>query len=211
MEFIIKAVVAFLATNLEEMVLIIIFFGSGRVSILDVFKGQYIGFLIILLLSLIGSAIGHLLDKPVVSLFGLLVIYTGLLELWEYFNLEKESSLIAQPDAIKTYFGNQPVFKKYFPEHLAMVASCTLGMGADNLGVYIPIMAPMAWYERLNMVFLFLSFNFLLLVLSYILVNQKRLAIILEKAGRVGKPLVLIALGSYLLYNGNVWSLLKRL
>ena len=211
LEFIFKAFTAFLATNLEELILLVVFYASGRFAIIDIIKGQYIGFFTILILSLIGSVIGHMLDKQVVSLFGLLLIYSGIIELWEYFTLEKDASLIAQPDAIKMYMSNQPMLHKYFPEKLALVASTTIGLGADNLGVYIPLMAPLAWLDRLAFIFLFLGFNLLLAFFAFFLTEQKTLAISLEKLGRVGKPVVLIGLGVYLLYTGNVLLLLKNI
>jgi cadmium resistance protein CadD (predicted permease) len=211
LEFIFKAFIAFLATNLEELILLVIFYASGRFAILDIIKGQYLGFLLILTLSLVGSVIGHMLEKPVVSLFGLLLIYSGLVELWEYFTLEKEASLIAQPEAIKTYMSNQPMLHKFFPEKLALIAATTIGLGADNLGVYIPLMAPLDWSDRFAFVFLFLGFNLLLAFFAFFLTEQKTLAIRLEKAGRLGKPIVIVGLGVYLLYSGEVLQILKNI
>ncbi|MCU1679827.1 MAG: putative quaternary amine transporter [Amycolatopsis sp.] len=124
-----EAVGMFAATNIDDLVVLSLFFalsrragvGPGRVVL-----GQYLGFGAVLAVS-IGGALGvGALPKSVIAYFGLVPVFLGLRAAWTTW---RGSSA---PDVEQGSAGGPTVLA---------VAAATFANGGDNIGVYVPVFA----------------------------------------------------------------------
>jgi cadmium resistance protein CadD (predicted permease) len=111
-------VIAFSATNLDDIVFLTIFFSQTRRP-WRVVLGQYLGFTVLVLISLIGFFGSRILPHDWIRLLGIAPIAIGLKKLF-----------VRHDENLK-------------PNHpgIFSVALITFVNGADNIGVYAPLFA----------------------------------------------------------------------
>jgi cadmium resistance protein CadD (predicted permease) len=131
------SVTAFVATNLDDAFLLLLFFGDRRYRARHVFIGQALGVGLLVLLSLIGARAALALPARAVGLLGLLPIAIGVKQL-----LERRRARQAEPEAVVAPPGAAGW------RRAAAVAGVTLANGGDNVGVYIPLFATRAYWKR---------------------------------------------------------------
>src|ERR1700682_6180182 len=83
----ITGITAFVFSNLDDLLLLALWFaeartGAATLKLYNVVVGQYVGFSILLVLSLIGFAIGSVLPIEWIGLLGFLPILIGLHKLY---------------------------------------------------------------------------------------------------------------------------------
>jgi len=110
LEIIITSILAFAATNIDDLFLLTLFFGDTRYRASHIIVGQLLGIGILIVLSLGGSLIGELIKPSYVSWLGLFPIYLGVKQ---YINLFRKKDDAAQP-VLKS--GNIE-FNPAIPEH----------------------------------------------------------------------------------------------
>src|SRR5690349_18972108 len=74
------ATLAFIATNIDDILLLMLLFSQVNVTIrkIHIVAGHFLGFVAILALSLVGMAVALLLPRTVVTLLGIIPILIGL-------------------------------------------------------------------------------------------------------------------------------------
>ena len=80
-----QAVAMFVATNIDDLVVLMVFFGRARgdrSATARVFVGQYLGFIAILVVSVIGALGAQLLPDSAVAYFGLVPLLLGIRAAW---------------------------------------------------------------------------------------------------------------------------------
>jgi cadmium resistance transport/sequestration family protein len=128
------AVVAFVATNIDDILILIMFFSQVNENFRrrHIFIGQYLGFSLLLVASLPGF-FGSLFVAPAsIRLLGLVPIVVGLSSLLQ--SEEKDDSLV------DTQSGTSPLNKWLSPQTCS-VAAVTVANGGDNIGIYVPLFA----------------------------------------------------------------------
>jgi cadmium resistance protein CadD (predicted permease) len=84
---VVKALLAFVAVNLDEFVVLVVFFSQAvtrQFTVWHVIYGQLIGFTIVLLISLLGALLGtYYVPMTYVSLIGLLPLGMGFYDLYK--------------------------------------------------------------------------------------------------------------------------------
>lgn len=209
---ILRAVTAFTATNLDDILVLLLFF-SQAVTVIQkrrIVVGQYIGFTVIILVSLPGFFSGLIVPKPWLGLLGLLPISVGVKQLWELRQQgltelsEQELSLSnSTPQPLKAIAG-------LLHPQTYNVAAVTLANGGDNFSIYIPLFAGVS----LTGLGLTLSVFYLLVGvwcgLGDRLSRQPHLARLLTRHGQIAVPFVLIGLGLMLIYERGTLALWPR-
>jgi len=176
-----QAVGLFVATDIDDLVLLSLFFSQANRapgSTWRVVAGQYLGFAAIVAISLAGARGADLLPKHAISYLGLLPIAIGLnaaLRAWPYWSRDVEL----------------PVPRI----GMLAVAGITLADGGDNIGVFVPALAARPGAVRIGMVLVFLVMVAVWCRLGYLLGNRRLAIIAVRRWGRVVYPVVLVAVG----------------
>src|SRR5689334_15382583 len=78
MQSIITSILAFSSTNIDDIFVLMLFFGSKRFKPIDIFVGQYVGIVTLVIVSLAGAYLGGFIDPRYVGLLGFFPIYLGI-------------------------------------------------------------------------------------------------------------------------------------
>lgn len=184
-------VATFTATNADDALLLLAFFGDRRFRARHVFIGQALGIGLLVLLSLAGAALALALPERWVGLLGLLPIALGLRELitrWRGHDDDEPAKLETEVTRIT------PVWQR-----VAAVAGVAIANGGDNIGVYVPLFAarPPAQVALLLAVFAVMLATWLFG--AFYLARRSALASRIQRSGHQTFPFVLIGLGVILL------------
>jgi len=194
--FILQAIGLFIATNLDDIIVLSLFFarGAGRSgTTAKIIAGQYLGFGAILATAVI-VALGarSFLPESFIPYFGLIPLALGLRAAWQSWrgkDDDDDEQVTGKPISVMT------------------VAAVTFANGGDNIGVYVPIFVTVGAVGIIAY-----SGVFLLLVAGLVLVaryvaTRKPIAATLERWEHVLFPLVLIGLGIFILVEGGAFGL----
>jgi cadmium resistance protein CadD (predicted permease) len=190
------AVVLFLSTNVDDLVVLIAFFANARFRARDVVAGQYAGMAVLFIVSVAGALLTLAIPKAYLGLLGIFPILVGIKKLLEL-RLDR-----AEGDPTKAVttgsYGNT-----------ASVALVTVANGGDNIGVYVPSFAVHSDSQVAMIAVVFVAMTALLCLLAHGMVNHPRLGAPLRRYGHIFAPLVLIALGILIIHDaGSISSLL---
>ena len=117
---------AFISTNIDDLLILTLLYAQANTPREEhqISRGHTLGIALLTLISLLGAYGVRLLPGKVLPFLGLIPIFLGLRVLW---NLRKNqhSEMPSQPVG-----GASGVWS---------IAAITIGNGADNIGVYIPL------------------------------------------------------------------------
>jgi cadmium resistance protein CadD (predicted permease) len=204
------SVIAFIATNLDDLVVLVLLFApaargvkgglkAGQLRPQQIVLGQFLGFAALVLLSLPGFFGGLMVPKPWIGLLGLVPMLLGLRSLLGP-NDDDDPALQAV---------NLPVQKPLFlsPQTYA-VAAITIANGGDNIGIYLPLFASLSWLSLLITLGIWFALVGLWCGLAYWLANHPQLVPLVGRYGDRLVPIGLVALGLYILAENQSWLLL---
>jgi len=183
MKLIGSAVGMFAVTNIDDLLVLAVFFGlaaGSRRAGLHVVLGQYLGFGAILAVSVLGALGAGLLPAGLIPYLGLLPLLLGLRAAWK----------VIRPDD-----GAPPAVKLGF----AQVAAVTFANGGDNIGVYVPVFAVAGTGAMTGYVVVFLIGVAVWCALGWFLAGRPLVATALSRWGHVILPVVLIGIGLVIL------------
>ena len=184
-----EALSLFLVTNIDDLVVLALFFGwaSSRRERWQGVLGQYVGFVLLLLLSILGAAGATLLPDDAIRWLGLLPLALGLHAGWTAL---RERRSVAEEAPVRRAVG------------WWTVAGVTFANGGDNVGVYVPAFAQLEAAEVALFVAVFLGLVALWCLLAARIAAHPRGAATLDRWGDVVYPVALIAIGVALLATG---------
>jgi cadmium resistance protein CadD (predicted permease) len=193
------AVVLFLSTNVDDLVVLVAFFANARFRARDVVAGQYAGVAGLFIVSVAGALLTLAIPKAYLGLLGIFPIVVGIRKLLE---LRHDRAEADPTKAVTTgSYGN-----------IASVALVTVANGGDNIGVYIPAFAVHSASQVAIIAVVFVAMTALLCLLAHGMVSHPGLGAPLRRYGHILAPLVLIALGILIIYNaGSIPSLLRAM
>jgi cadmium resistance transport/sequestration family protein len=200
---VIAASTAFVATNIDDIVILMLFFSQTNSSFRrrHIVVGQYLGFIGLVIASLPGFFGGLILPKPWIGLLGILPIAIGIMNLID----DKEDEVQTVSDSDSTVAQNLIVA---IAPQTYKVAAVTFANGGDNIGIYVPLFASS---NSANLAVILLTFSVLIAVWCYIaysLTRHRAIAQILTKYGKRIVPFVLIGLGIFILLESGTYQLL---
>ncbi|MBD2111849.1 MULTISPECIES: cadmium resistance transporter [Cyanophyceae] len=194
----VKAAIAFVATNLDDFVLLMVFFSQvpNRFSHRQIFWGRYLGFAALVVLSLPGFFGGLVLPKAYVGLLGLVPIAIGLRQLFRREDGAEEQVV--------------PPKLPLLNAQMAAIAGITLANGGDNIGIYVSLFVGQTWAELGVTLLVFGVLVALWYWLARGLVGQPGVRDRLTVVGHRLMPLVLIGLGLFILVDSGTYRLIGR-
>ncbi len=202
--YILQGITAFIATNLDDIVVLMVFFAQVNASLRpwQIVTGQYLGFGILVLLSLPGYFGGRLVPVQYIGLLGLVPLGIGLKMLFTP-NDEAEDAVKVLESGASNRFQRSLAF---LPPQVLQVAAITVANGGDNIGIYVPLFASK---NLVGLLIILATFFLLVGVWCYVagrLVKQPLVSRVLGKYGDRLIPWVLMALGGYILYESGTFA-----
>jgi cadmium resistance protein CadD (predicted permease) len=196
---VVSAITAFFATNLDDIFLLLLFFSrvDQRLKVGHVVAGQFLGFSVLVAVSLVGFWGGTMLPGPWIGLLGLLPISLGISQLIE--------RLEAAPTESEELSSNSPWGKlEGWPlAEVIGVASVTMANGSDNISVYMPLMAHENSGQLLITLIIFGLLMGIWCLVAWKLTQAPILAQLLKQNGSQLIPVVLIGLGVLILVDSH--------
>jgi cadmium resistance transport/sequestration family protein len=200
------AITAFAATNVDDIVVLMLFFAQvnrSRPQALDskqIILGQYLGFTALLLASLPGYLGGLVLPKPWIGLLGILPIVIGI----RAFKPDKDKDDRIQTVNLERL---ERRWLSWVDTKLLQVAAVTFANGGDNIGIYVPLFAKSnAWQLGMTVV-IFFSLVGVWCGIAYGLSRHPHIGPRLNRSAHRLVPVVLIGLGIYIFLESGSWQL----
>ncbi|OZM76447.1 cadmium transporter [Pseudonocardia sp. MH-G8] len=198
--FVLQAVGLFIVTNIDDIIVLSLFFarGAGRSgTTAKITLGQYLGFGGILAAAVV-VALGarSFLPETAVPYFGLIPLALGLRAAWQAWRGADDDD---DDDDDERAAGK--------PISVLTVAAVTFANGGDNIGVYVPVFATVGTVGIVAYCVVFLTLIAGLVMAAKFVATRRPIAHRLERWEHVLFPLVLIGLGLVILVEGGAFGL----
>lgn len=199
---VISAVTAFAATNVDDIFMLMLFFAQEeqKRQWKTIVMGQYLGVSLLILVSFLGALAARTLPETLLAVLGLIPIALGVRE---WYNSRKHGKADeAAIDCPEEGYGEGMLpsrMKAAGVSRLLTVALVALANGADNVGVYIPLLATSSPVEAGVTVLVFLGMVALWCVLGQYLARLPLFRRWILKHKSIVVPLVLVGLGVYVI------------
>lgn len=189
----------FVATNVDEIFVLLAFFANPRFRARQIVLGQYVGMGALVLASVLAALISLVIPTAYLGLLGLAPIAIGVKELWDWLTDEADDDDPAETPRERSTHGQ-----------VLAVAAVTIANGGDNIGVYTPVFAVGTSAQTITLVAVFAVMTGLWCVFVHWLVNHPALGAVIKRYGHRVLPFVLIALGIAILVEaGTIERLLS--
>lgn len=190
-----QAIVLFIATNIDDIIVLSLFFtrGAGRPgTTAKIIAGQYLGFVGILAAALLVTVgAGWALPPEAIPYFGLIPLALGLWAGWQAYRYEDDDDAAVAGKGVA----------------VATVASVTFANGGDNIGVYVPVFLNISTPAVITYCIVFLALIAVLVMLAKFVATRRPIAEVLERWEHILFPIVLIGLGVAILVSGGAFGL----
>ena len=188
-------IVVFASTNIDDIFLLAAFFADPQLRHRSIVIGQYLGIGALVLVSTLAALLALALPAGWVALLGLVPLLLGLSKL----RAVRMDTVGREGDSDDHRIQDQEHnAERRLRSQILAVASVTVANGGDNIGVYVPLFAT-AREAIATYVLTFAVLTGVWCALGYLLVNNKVLGGAIRRYGNVILPIVLIALGIYIL------------
>ena len=189
------AIAVFASTNIDDIFLLAAFYADPRLRHRSVVVGQYLGIGALVLVSALAALLALALPDGWVALLGIVPLAMGFSKLPALRTDASNGKGGSDEDRIQ---GQERNAERGLRSQVFAIASVTVANGGDNVGAYVPIFAT----DLGAIVTYALTFAVMTGVwcaLGYMLVNNRILGGTIRRYGHVLLPIVLIALGVYIL------------
>jgi cadmium resistance protein CadD (predicted permease) len=191
-----RAAGMFAVTNVDDIVILALFFGRAtgqRGAAARVVVGQYLGFAGILAASIVGALGAALLPDTMIPYLGLLPLLLGLRAAWRVWRdrqaTDEEPTAVAKGPAVLA------------------VAAVTFANGGDNIGVYVPVFATAGAGGLVVFAVVFLVLVAVWCAGGRFFATRPIIARALSRWGDIVLPVVLIGIGLLILIEGGAFGL----
>lgn len=203
----------FAATNVDDLLLLVVIFSDGRRSYRPtaILAGQILGFTLILVISLLGFWTGLVVPSSWMACLGLFPLALGVRQLIRLLYPQQGG----HNDSASGYFGHleldspqaKPALSSTSRGTILKMASLTLANGSDNISVYLPLFGRLTAYELLITLPTFFVALCGLWLLAQWITTHRRFRRFLQFLGPRLSPVVLILLGFWLLKDSVLWPM----
>jgi cadmium resistance protein CadD (predicted permease) len=190
---------SFAITNIDDMFVLVTFFSEASTSKtmtpLRITLGQYIGFTVIIIISMIGFGISLALPFEPIGFLGLLPILMGV---WKLFGLllseEEEEPEMPNSAGIKS---------------ILKVSAITVMNGGDNIGTYVPLFSQAKGAEIAVYVVIYYILLGVWCLAALLVMRQKHVLRLTQKYMRWVIPFLFLGLGMYIIIKSSCypWSI----
>lgn len=190
-------IVVFAATNIDDLFVLSAFFSDARYARRSVIIGQFVGIGALVLVSFLAARLAVAIPEGWIALLGLVPLVLGLYKLPAFRRCTTREPGDAEKHQIPSQ-GPEPLTGRRLSSQTLAVAAVTIANGGDNLGAYIPLFAGgpdgIPVYASV-----FAAMTAIWCMAGYLLVNNCLARKSIRHYGHIVLPLVLIALGLYIL------------
>lgn len=190
-----EACATFAITNIDDLFVLVTFFAeattSRAITPWKIVIGQYVGFTIIVAISMIGFGISFVMPSEPIGFLGLLPILLGV---WKFFSLflpdTDEEAEITTATAMKG---------------ILKVTLITLMNGGDNIGTYIPLFSQV---ERVELAVYMVVYYILLglwCLAAFLIMRQKHILALVQKYVDYAIPFLYIGLGIFIIVKSDCY------
>ncbi|MCM3670274.1 CadD family cadmium resistance transporter [Mesobacillus maritimus] len=197
---ILSAIGAYIATSIDYIVILVVLFSQFKKKkdgIRNIVVGQYLGFTILIAISLLTAFGLAYVPQNWIGLLGLIPIFIGLKVLFE-----REEDKEADEDEDEEIIEATNRFGRLF----LSVAFISIAAGGDNLGVYIPYFTTINALELVVTLAIFYFLAAVLLYFCYRISAFKSVSETVEKYEKIIVPIVFIALGIMIMFENETVS-----
>ena len=187
------AATLFAATNIDDVFVLLGFFGHRQFRPYQVVIGQCLGFAVLVAVSLVASLVSLVFAPVYVGLLGFLPILIGFKKLHDLWRGSDDD----EASAPKPGLGN-----------VLAVATVTVANGGDNIGIYTPAFATSSKAEIGVTLMVFAMGVAVWLMFAHWLVNHPALGAPIRRYGHWLVPFALIAIGAFIIYDAGSLALL---
>jgi len=179
----------FAITNIDDLFVLATFFAEAAsspttsLSPLKITLGQYLGFTVIVLISMIGYGLSFALSSEPIGFLGLLPILLGV---WKLLDLLFDDD------------GEEEEGKLRGLKSILKVASITLMNGGDNIGTYIPLFSQARGEEIAVYVVVYYILLGIWCFVAWLIMGQKHVLRLVEKYMAWVIPFLYVGLGIYI-------------
>lgn len=204
---IVSAVAAFAATNIDDIFLLMLYFSRANNDPRrerEIILGQYLGFFVLVFISVLGYLGSLLFPRQYVGLLGFFPIVFGIRELLELSKGKDTEELTVDEANAKGQqntrhgIGGSRLFRWLNPQ-VGSIAAVTIANGSDNIAVYSPLFAAGDASSMIIMIAVFLVMVRLWCLVADWLAENPVTAGPLRRYGRLLMPFVLIGIGLLIL------------
>lgn len=181
------AVVLFVSTNVDDLVVLVALFADSRFRTRDVVAGQYLGLAVLFVVSAAGALLALVIPNTYLGLLGIFPILIGIRKLIAL----RHEPVEAGPAGTGRYGS------------IAGVALVTIANGGDNIGVYMPSFAIHSAGQIAIIAMVFVAMTALWCLCAHWMVNHPKLGAPLRHYGHIIAPIVLIGLGLLILHHAG--------
>ncbi|XGV98834.1 MAG: cadmium resistance transporter [Leptolyngbya sp. BL-A-14] len=211
---VVAGMTAFVATNIDDIVILMLFFAQVNATFRPrhIFIGQYLGFTVLIALSLPGFFGGLMLPKAWIGLLGLVPIAIGMKHLLDReadtSEIQKVSEELSHSQAL---ISGRSKFASLFAPPVYQVAAITIANGGDNVGIYIPLFASSSLSSLGIILLVFFVMVGLWCFVAHQFTRHPLVAQGLTRYSSAIVPFVLIGLGLFILIDSETYRLLPGL
>ena len=188
------AVVVYASTNIDDLLVLAVFFADPHMRISAVVAGRYIGLAALVLGSAAAALLALAIPAEWIALLGLIPLYLGLRLVPDLLRQRSDEGGVAVAPDLEVKHRPQ----QGFTSQALSVAGVTLANGGDNFGIYIPLFATAPAVIPIYIA-VFAVMTAVWCALGYLVVNNPLIGSHVRRYGHVLLPVVLIALGLYIL------------
>jgi cadmium resistance protein CadD (predicted permease) len=189
----------FAITNVDDIVLLSLFFGRSagqQGAARRIVTGQYLGFIAILAITAAAAYGATFLSESAIAYLGLLPLALGLWAAWQEWKHRRQGDS-----------GEQQAENKQDGPTALQVAAVTFANGSDNIGVYLPVFAKAGAAGITVYAAVFLVLVGVWCAAGRFFATRPAVAKVVTRWGHILHPLVLIALGLFILIQGGAFGL----
>jgi cadmium resistance protein CadD (predicted permease) len=191
------AIVAFVSTNVDDLLLLSALFIDSRSRTISVVAGQFVGMSLLVIFSIGAACSVASIPDSVIRLTGIVPLSLGFFRLSKWFATQLSGAKPGQQKAGFIGIGRKNTSWTESQTLLALLL--TLANGGDNLSVYIPLFA----VQRTSIPIYAAAFCVMTAIwcyLAWLLTNHRALRDLLRSHADWIVPCVLIALGLKILF-----------
>jgi cadmium resistance protein CadD (predicted permease) len=188
----------FAVTNVDDIVVLSLFFGRSAGqdgAARRIVAGQYLGFAVLLVIAVAAALGAAFLPESALPYLGVLPLALGLRAAWQVRRDHRHGS------------GGRPGEDRQDGPALLQVAALTFANGGDNIGVYLPVFARTETAGIVVYIVVFLILVGVWCAAGRFFATRPAVASVLSRWGHILHPLVLIALGLFILIQGGAFGL----
>lgn len=192
-----KALTAFAATNLDDIVVLSLLFSQ----INDYFHrrhiviGQYLGFTALVIASLPSFFGKFILPESWIGLLGIVPIIIGISRLFNQDNDDSEN--------VNNWESPASWWSNFLSPQAYGVAAVTIANGSDNISIYMPIFATHRWDTLVVILVVFFTMVGVWCYTAYFLTRISAIASAITRYGNSLVPFILMGLGVSILIESH--------